>query len=295
MSRDEDAIEPGFYTDEIDSGQVERLVLRFPSGDIVIVPQPESAGAKVKAELQIRGPASALAGWKPSVRRSEGILVLADETSSGVRVAEVRIQVPAVFRDVEVHSESGSIEAREVAADLLAQTASGDIRVEGGSMVELYSETGSIESEGSGSVSARVGSGSFRCRSVGGTVCVESQSGDVLVEEAVGNVVVISASGDVSIQRPNGRLRISSGSGDVELELVGRFLGGEVSTSSGDISLSLAGADLELRAETLSGGLEAPGAEIAVTSGPRRCAMRLGSGGRRLHVRSVSGDVEIDY
>jgi DUF4097 and DUF4098 domain-containing protein YvlB len=295
MSRDEDAVEPGFFTDEIDSGQVERLVLRFPAGDIVVVPSNGESNGKVKVELQIRGPAPALSGWKPSVRRSEGILVLADEGSGGISVAEARIQVPIVFRDVEAHSETGSIEARGVAADILAKSGSGDIRVSGGSMVELYSDTGAIEAEGSSSLSARVGTGSFRCRGIEGSVCVESQSGDTLIEEAGGNVIVISASGDVTVQRPGGRLRICTGSGDVELELVGRFLGGEVSTSSGDVSLQLAEADLELRAETLSGSLEAPGAEIAVTSGPRRCAMRLGAGGRRLHVRSVAGDVEIDY
>jgi len=295
MSRDEDAVEPGFFKDEIDSGQVERLVLRFPSGDIVILPTAESMTGKVKAELQLQGPAPVLAGRKPSIRRSEGILVIADELSHGVHVSEARIQVPLGFRDVEIHSDSGSIETRDVGVDLLATTGSGDIRVSGGAMVELASDQGGIEAEGSSGLSARVGAGNLRCRNIGGPVSVESQSGDVSVEEVAGNVIVISASGDVSVQKPGGRLRICTNSGDVELELAGRFLGGEVSTSSGDVSLSLAEADLELRAETLSGGLEAPGAEITVTSGPRRCALRLGQGGRRLHVRSVSGDVEIDY
>ncbi|MDP3178249.1 MAG: DUF4097 family beta strand repeat-containing protein, partial [Spirochaetaceae bacterium] len=100
--------------------------------------------------------------------------------------------------------------------------------------------------------------------------------------------------GDISVMKPGGRLRISSSSGDIELELAGRFAGGEVSTSTGDISLSLSGSDLELRAETLSGELDAPGADVVSTTGPRRCALKLGSGGRRLHVRSVSGDIEID-
>jgi DUF4097 and DUF4098 domain-containing protein YvlB len=294
MSRDEDAIEPGYFVDDIDPGQVERLVLRFPAGDIMVLPAAEGSNGFVRVELELRGPAPALAGWKPSVRRSEGILVLADEGSGGVRVAEARILVPAAFRDVEAHTDSGSIEARGVGADLLATTESGDIRVTGGAMVELSSEQGGVEAEGAAGLSVRVGAGQLRARDIGGPVSVETQSGDVSVEAVSGNVIIISASGDVSVQRPGGRLRISTGSGDVELELVGRFLGGEVSTSSGDVSLSLEGADLELRAETLSGGLEAPGAEVNVSSGPRRCALRLGAGGRRLHIRSVSGDVEID-
>lgn len=229
------------------------------------------------------------------MRRSEGILVLADESPGGVRVSEARIRLPAAFRDIEAHSSSGSIDVRGIDADLLATTESGDIRISGGSMVELSSETGGVEAEGAACLSVHVGSGSLRCRDIVGPVSVETSSGDVSVESASGNVVIISASGDVSVQKPGGRLRISTGSGDVELELAGRFQGGEVSTSSGDVTLSLAGADLELRAETLSGSLDAPGAELSVTSGPRRCALRLGEGGRRLHIRSVSGDVEIDY
>ncbi|HOX33304.1 MAG TPA: DUF4097 family beta strand repeat-containing protein [Spirochaetales bacterium] len=294
MSRDEDAVEPGYFTEEIDPGEVERLVLRFPAGDIVLLPASPSAGGRIRADLELRGPAPALPGWKPSVRRSEGILVLADEGRSGVRVSEARIQVPLSFRDVEAHSGSGSIEARGIGADLLATTESGDIRVSGGAMVELSSEGGGIEAEGSTGLTARVGAGSLRCRGIDGPVSVESDSGDVTVESVSGNVIIISASGDVAVQKPGGRLRISSGSGDVELELAGRFAGGEVSTSSGDVSLALSGADLELRAETLSGGLEAPGVEAALSSGPRRFALRLGAGGRRLHIRSVSGDVEID-
>lgn len=54
------------------------------------------------------------------------------------------------------------------------------------------------------------------------------------------------------------------------------------------------GSDLELRAETLSGQLDGPGAEQPFSTGPRRCAMKVGAGGRRLHVRSVSGDIEIE-
>jgi len=294
MSRDEDAIEPGFFSDEIDPGNVERLVLRFPAGDIIVLPTVEGAGGRIVAELELRGPASAMVGWKPSVRRSEGILVIADESLGSVRVSEARIRIPSAFRDIEAHSDSGLIDVREIGADLLATTESGDIRIVGGAMVELASEAGNIEAEGAASISARVGSGSLRCRDIGGSVSIESGAGDVSVESAAGNVVIISSSGDVSVLKPGGRLRISSASGDVELELVGRFQGGEVSTSSGDVSLSLTGADLELRAETLSGGLDAPGAEVTVSSGPRRCALRLGQGGRRLHIRSVSGDVEID-
>ncbi|HTX72886.1 MAG TPA: DUF4097 family beta strand repeat-containing protein [Rectinemataceae bacterium] len=291
MSRAEIGIEPGYYTESLDPGQAERLVLRFPHADLLVMPGQES---QISIELEIRGPSDRLGAWKPSIRRREGIMVVADEGIEGIMVSDARIRVPASIRDIEAHSSSGSLEIRDLPADILAATDAGSIRVAGGAQAELSSVSGEVEVEGSAGVAVRVGSGPIRCRDIGGPVNAESESGDVLVESAAGNVIVLSDSGDISIQRPGGRLRIATESGDVELELEGRFAGGEISTSTGDVSLVLGGADLELRAETLSGDLDVPGVDLPQTSGPRRCALRLGAGGRRLHVRSVSGDVEIE-
>lgn len=291
MSRDENAVEPGFYSESLDPGRAERLVLRFPEGELVVLPSDDG---KVSLELELRGNRAQLPGWKPSIRRSEGILVVADERSVDVVATVARIRVPANFRDIEAHSVSGSIEIRGFLIDLLADTQTGDILVSGGSSVEAASSEGGVEVEKAQKVSARLVSGALRCRDISDSISAVTQSGDVSVEASGGNIVVISSSGDVSILRPGGRLRVSSGSGDVELELQGRFAGGEISTTTGDVSLSLGGSDLELRAETLSGQLDGPGADQPLTTGPRRCAIRVGSGGRRLHIRSVSGDIEIE-
>jgi DUF4097 and DUF4098 domain-containing protein YvlB len=291
MSRDENTVEPGFYSESLDPGRAERLVLRFPEGELVVLP---SEDGKIGLELELRGNRGKLSGWKPSIRRSEGILVVADEPSIDVVATVARVRVPPAFRDIEAHALSGSIEIRGLSVDLLADTQSGDILVSGGSSVEASSSEGGVEVEKAKKVSARLVSGTLRCRDIADSIDAETQSGDVTVEASGGNVVVVSASGDVSILRPGGRLRVTSGSGDVELELQGRFAGGEVTTTTGDVSLTLGGSDLELRAETLSGQLDGPGAEQPLTTGPRRCALKVGTGGRRLHVRSVSGDIEIE-
>ena len=291
MSRDENAIEPGYYSDTLDPGLAERLVLRFPKGDLIVLP---SEDGKVEIELELRGSPSQLPGWKPSIRRSEGILVVADEPHDQVVATVARIHVPAVFRDIEAHAGSGSIEIRGLAVDLLAATETGDILVSGGTIVEASSSAGGVEVEKAFRVSAKLVSGTLRCREISDSIHAETQSGDVTVEASGGNVVVVSASGDIAVLRPGGRLRVAGGSGDVELEVQGRFAGGEISTTTGDVSLALAGSDLDLRAETLSGQLDAPGAEQPITTGPRRCALKVGEGGRRLHVRSVSGDIEIE-
>lgn len=291
MSRNEKAIEPGFYIETFDPGKAERLVLRFPEGELIVVP---SEDGMIGLELELSGERTQLPGWKPSIRHSEGILVVADEPYDDVVAKVARVKVPSSFRDIEAHAVSGSIEIRGVPVDLLANTQSGDILVYGGAMVEAVSAEGGVEIEKAQKVTAKVVSGPLRCRDITDSIEAETQSGDVTVEASGGNVVVQSGSGDVSIMKPGGRLRVSSGSGDVELEVSGRFAGGEISTTTGDVSLSLAGSDLELRAETLSGRLDGPESEQPLPTGPRRCALRIGAGGRRLHVRSVSGDIEIE-
>jgi hypothetical protein len=291
MSRDENAIEPGYYSETLDPGLVERLVLRFPEGELTVLPSDDGM---IKLELELRGNPSRLSGWKPSVRRSEGILVVADEPYDDVVVAGVRVRVPTVFRDIEAHAASGSIEIRGLTLDLLANTETGDIRVSGGASVEASTSSGAVEVENALKVNAKSGSGTLRCRDITDSIQAETQSGDVTVEASGGNIVVVSSSGDIAVLRPGGRLRIAGGTGDVELELAGRFAGGEISTTTGDISLVLADSHLELRAETLSGQLDGPGAEQPASTGPRRCALKIGEGGRRLHVRSVSGDIEIE-
>jgi DUF4097 and DUF4098 domain-containing protein YvlB len=291
MSRDENAIEPGFYTDSFDPGREERLVLRFPEGELIVLPSDDG---KIGLELELRGDRAQLPGWKPSIRHSEGILIVADEPYDSVVATVARVRVPASFRDIEAHAVSGSIEIRGVHVDLLADTQSGDILVFGGASVEANSSEGGVEIEKAQKVNAKVKSGPIRCRDIQDSINAESQSGDVTLEASGGNIVVQSNSGDVSILKPGGRLRVSSASGDVELELAGHFAGGEISTTTGDVSLSLSGSDLELRAETLSGKLDGSEAEPSFATGPRRCALKIGAGGRRLHVRSVSGDIEIE-
>jgi len=88
---------------------------------------------------------------------------------------------------------------------------------------------------------------------------------------------------------------VQSQAGDVELESSGNFGGGDIATSTGHIGLTLAGANLELRAETLSGKLHTPSGEIQNFAGPRRCAITVGVGGRRIHAKSVSGDIDIEF
>jgi hypothetical protein len=62
----------------------------------------------------------------------------------------------------------------------------------------------------------------------------------------------------------------------------------------GDISIQLEHSSVEFRAETLSGRIDASHPVNSAGMGPQRCAFRTGDGARRLYVKSVLGDIEVN-
>lgn len=283
-------IEAGFYQCKLDPGNAERFVLRFPAGELLVSPSP---GSEISLEVDIQGSAEDIRTWQPSIRKREGLFVIADEMPARARVVRASITVPGSFRDLELHTASGTIDARSISVDVLATSESGDIRIEGAREIEASSVSGSICLSDCASARAHCMEGSIRCEDSRGHIVIENQSGEVSIVRAGGNVVVISDSGDVEVSDPRGRLRIVTKTGDVSLELSSPFAGGEVNTGEGDVSVSISGGEIELRCETLAGTINAPGCSVSSTSGPRRCALHLGRGGKRLHVKSVEGDVEV--
>ncbi len=272
-------IEPGYYTDSHERGDAERLVLRFSSGELLVFPVP---GDDVRLEMDIRGSSAGLALWKPVVRRREGLLVIAEEEIDPITLVTVRVGVPHGFRDIEIHTRDGAVDVRDCRFDLLVSTESGDVAIDGANDVEVTSGAGCVDVEDARSLVVHGSRGEVRCRDVHGVTRVETSSGPVVVDCAQGNVVVNSQSGDITVQKPAGRLRVFSATGDVDLEISGQF------------GLSIAGAEIELRCETLAGTINAPGCTVSTNAGPRRCALHCGKGGKRLHIKSVSGDIDID-
>lgn len=219
---------------------------------------------------------------------------MADETGP-VHVAELSLRLPAAIRDLEIHGRSGDIEIRGLAIGLLIETYSGRIRVEGALSVEARSSDGEIEIEATGLSELSTVSGRIKAVRPEGRMTARSDSGDIEIEDSAADLYLETNSGEIAIARPKGRVRALSQGGDIEIEAPEPFGGGEANTTSGHIGLSLAGASLELRAETLSGRLKTPHGEVGNNAGPRRAAMSVAGGGRRLHAKSVSGDIDIEF
>lgn len=131
------------------------------------------------------------------------------------------------------------------------------------------------------------------------TVSANSVSGDVDITGAQGDVRGGSVSGDVRMMHLRASsVEANSVSGDLDVqidELTGR---GDLSfhTVSGDVSLAVPRQfDVDLSMSTVSGEIDSDYA-MTLTNGRtsrRSIQARIGSGGRRLELNTVSGDVKI--
>jgi len=284
-------LEIRYFQETIQPESAERMVLRIPEGAITISSSPDDL---IRAEYELHGSSSLLSGWKSSIRRHDSILIMTNETPKEVYTASVTVSIPQRIKDLEVHSMKGEIDIRDCEVDVLAISELGAIHVHGAHNVEASSIQGAITLLNCGSATVNTIDGSVRCTKLSGSLHVETQGGDVQASRVKGNVIALTTSGDISILKPEGRIRLISHNGDIELELSDVFGGGEANSYSGDINLMLEQANVEFRAETLSGEISSPGTTISAGAGPRRCAYRIGLGTKRLHVKSVLGDIEVE-
>jgi len=284
-------LEIRYFQETIEPEAAERMVLRMPEGAITISCSPDGL---IHAEYELHGSASLLPAWRSSVRRHDSILIMTNETPKEIYTANVTVRIPERIKDLEVHSMKGEIDIRECPIDLLAISELGTIHVHGAHTVEASSIQGSITLLNCGSATINTIDGSVKCTKLSGSLHVETQGGDIQASRIKGNVIALSSGGDISVLKPEGRIRLISHDGDIELELAGVFGGGEANTYSGDINLMLEQANVEFRAETLSGQISSPGTTISSGTGPRRCAYKIGLGTKRLHVKSVLGDIEVE-
>ncbi len=131
------------------------------------------------------------------------------------------------------------------------------------------------------------------------TVAANSVSGDVSVSGAQGNVMAKSVSGNVHLDH----LRVSavtaySVSGDVDVRVEAFTGSGDLSvkTVSGDVTLALPRQfDADVSMTSVSGSMNTDYA-LTLDNGRmsrRHINARIGNGGRRLELSTVSGDVKL--
>ncbi len=157
-------------------------------------------------------------------------------TSSGTIKSELALQL----KDFSASSASGSIRFNKVkASDIDVSTSSGDINIQ--------------KAEGNRSISSA--SGTIKIFGGSGDSDISTASGSIYIEKSIGRLQVQSSSGDIRIDGSNGKKELNTSSGTIHVEdTIGEISafstsgalkisasegGGDFETSSGAISIDV--------------------------------------------------------
>lgn len=219
----------------------------------------------------------------PPVTRS-GNSVRIDNVPEDLHLSiSYEITTPA---DTKLHarSGSGSVSASSLNGALEAKSGSGDVHLENiRGDVNAQTGSGSINADGvNGALNAHTGSGSVRVRlNDGGDASVSTGSGSIHLDGANGRVEAKTGSGNIEVAgTQKGDWRFSTGSGSVRLHLAGNS-GFDIDAHTGsgrvytsrEVAMSIQD-DQKERGKTVVG--------------------KVNGGGPLLHVRTGSGNINID-
>lgn len=150
--------------------------------------------------------------------------------------ADLRLSVPRKLRDVEVESEGGALEARELEGSLKADTGGGSV---------LIDRIG-------GDLTVRTGGGEVRLGKIGRTVRCSSGGGSIVADSVGGEAGLSTGGGEIQIREARGPVRANTGGGNIRVDRAG----GPVTASTGGGLIDVGQADGPVAAETGSGSIK---------------------------------------
>jgi DUF4097 and DUF4098 domain-containing protein YvlB len=178
-----------------------------------------------------------------------------------IKAASGSIRVEKIDRDVQLSTASGSISVNDVGSDVHVSSASGSITV-----LNIK-----------GDVRVHAIAGVIRVSQPGGRVDADTQSGEVEIQGAANDVKAHATSGRVYVQGNPGA--------DSYWEL---------KTVSGGVQFSVpSSANFHLSAEAVSGEIRADIPIVIEEQGKRSLRAHMGSGGGRVEVHTVSGEIRV--
>jgi DUF4097 and DUF4098 domain-containing protein YvlB len=206
------------------------------------------------------------------------------------------IEVP---HDTEVSTAvaSGSQTIRNVRGPVKVDSASGSIRVDRVErMTSLVTMSGSIEATNLGDgIRASSASGSVTVSDIKGDVRINSLSGSTQVFKPGGRVEADTASGSVEVQGALSDVKAHAASGTVDVR--GNPASNsywDLKTISGVVQLGIpTDANFHLSAEAVSGNIRADVPIIIEEQGKHSLRARVGNGGARVEVHTVSGEIRV--
>lgn len=280
-----------------------RLELSNASGDVDIT---EGAAGTVAIQAEVH--ASGFGFENPQKRLDDivsnppieqrGDTIRIGKNFSRMRNVSIsyKIQVPHET-EVDANVASGAEDIRGLRGPVKVRSASGTINVE------------KIDRDAQLSTA----SGSVTAENVGGDVQVSSASGNVTVSGVKGDARVHVASGVVRISQPGGRVDGSTTSGEVEIQgaendVTAHSVSGRVyvqgnpgaqgywnlRTTSGGVQINIPpSANFHLSADAVSGQIRTDVPIVIEEQGKHSLRARVGTGGGRVEVHTVSGEIRI--
>ncbi|OGF24752.1 MAG: hypothetical protein A2V63_04785 [Candidatus Eisenbacteria bacterium RBG_19FT_COMBO_70_11] len=212
--------------------------------------------------------------------------------------ADLVIRVPKGVR-LAVHLAVGQVEATDVEADLLLDTAAAPVttsHTRGPLAIDVGS--GAVRVSGAeGPLSVDTGSGSVRVEDVrGNQVSLDTGSGSVAVSGVVAErLLVDTGSGSVTLEAVRApEVRVDTGSGGVRAEIAGEVRSLVVDTGSGSVTVRVpTRIDAEVELESGSGGIHTDLPLTDVRRGDSSLRGRLGEGRGRIRIDTGSGSVRL--
>lgn len=210
------------------------------------------------------------------------------------------IQVPAGIPRVELKTQSGDINVRDVTPEQLEMsTTSGDMEIfhVTADRLRLNTASGDITAHQicSADMDANTASGDMSLTDVeAGTLRLQTASGDIEGKYMRGNGAVLgAASGDVEFDGTFERYQAKTGSGDVDMKVQAGAREVQISTGSGDVDVDLTAVEgAEITVSTGSGEAVIYGAGN-VRSQISRGSYTTGSGDCKVRVSTGSGDADV--
>jgi Putative adhesin len=280
-----------------------RLELANASGDVTITGSADNT-VHVHADVKSSGMGfgstqerlNEIVSNPPIAQKGDTIRIGKDVRGMrNVSIAYV-IEVP---HDTEVSTAvaSGSQTIRNVRGPVKVDSASGSIRVDHvDRMTSLVTMSGSIDATNLGDgIRASSASGSVTVSDIKGDVRINSLSGSTQVFKPGGRVEADTASGSVEVQGALSDVKAHAASGTVDVR--GNPASNsywDLKTISGVVQLGIPiDANFHLSAEAVSGNIRADVPIIIEEQGKHSLRARVGNGGARVEVHTVSGEIRV--
>jgi|GEM_PF-1997462 len=200
-----------------------------------------------------------------------------------------KLNLSATSGDIELAGAEGEISSSATSGNIQARDLKGKISLEGTSS---DMQVKNLE----GNLSIGCTSGTVDIEEFNGTLKSSQTSGDLEGRGLKGDVSVSTTSGDVSIEQTEGGLDLHSTSGNLEAKTqIVPSKNYYLKTTSGEVYFSISkGAQSDLKMETTSGEISMNVPMVLKTASRNSLSGKLGSGGAKIEIETVSGDINLE-